>query len=271
MNCCEHGGEEKGVSCCNGHCPVKMVKKILVSLLLLAVVIYVGVLIRNGLKNYHYIGKAIQQQNTIAISGEGKITATPTIAMTEIGLLTEKKDVASAQKENTDKMNKLIEAVKSLGISENDIQTTQYQIYPKYDYTNGKSVIAGYTVNQSVTLKIRDLTKISAVLSKVGEVGVNQVSNLTFTIDEPENLRAEARAKALKSARSKADDLAKALGVKILRVVNFSEYNADTSPMPIYAKSYDAVGMGGGAVSSLEIQTGTLDVKVNVNVIYEIE
>lgn len=271
MLCCQHDNKDKGADCsCACHCPVKMAIKILAGLLLVALIVYVGVLVRNGLKNYHYIGKAIQQQNTIAISGEGKITGTPTIAMTEIGLLTDKKDVASAQKENTDKMNKLIAAVKALGIPESDIQTTQYQIYPKYDYTNGKSVISGYTVNQSITLKIRDLTKISAVLSKVGEVGANQVSNLTFTIDEPENLRAEARAKALASARGKADDLAKALGVKLVRVVSFSENNAEPMP-PIYYRSANALGGAGDAVTTPSIQTGTLDVTVDVNVIYEIE
>lgn len=256
---------EDGRFCCLG----KIALKALLALLLFGLVVYVYTLVRGNLKQYHYIGKAATQQNTIAISGEGKVTATPNIAMTEIGLLTEKKDVASAQKENTEKMNKLIAAVKAAGVEEKDIQTTQYQIYPKYDYSNGKSNITGYNVSQSVTVKIRDLAKISAVLAKVGEAGANQVSNLTFTIDEPESLRVQAREKALENAKEKAEALAKMLGVKILRVASFNEYN-QAEPMPLYARSAEAYGIGGGAPAP-DIQTGTLDVKVGVNVIYEID
>ncbi len=269
--CNEHKGKESEACCGSRRCCVGhlAVKSLLVALLIVAAV-YLITLARNNLKQFHYIGRAATQQNTITISGEGKVTAAPNIATTEIGLVTEKKDVASAQKENTEKMNKLIAAVKTAGIEEKDIQTTQYQIYPKYDYSNGRSNITGYIVSQSVTVKIRDLTKISAVLAKVGEAGANQVSSLTFTIDEPESLRAQAREKALKNAREKAETLAKMLGVKILKVASFSEYN-QSLPMPLYARSAEAYGIGGGAAPAPDIQAGTMDVTVGVNVIYEID
>ena len=268
---CHHEHKE-GEAGGDGHhrcCPIKAALKILMALLVFSLVVYVYTLTRNNLKQYHYIGKAATQQNTITISGEGKVTAAPNIATTEIGLVTEKKDVSSAQKENTEKMNKLIAAVKSTGLEDKDIQTTQYQIYPKYDYSAGKSNIIGYTVSQSVTVKIRDLSKISTVLAKAGEAGANQVSSPTFTIDEPESLRAQAREKALKNAREKAETLAKMLGVKILKVASFSEYN-QSQPLPLYARSAEAFDMGGGAPAP-DIQTGTMDVNVGVNVVYEID
>lgn len=265
--------KEEGADACS--CGKKMcfvghlaVKSLLVALLIV-VAAYLITLVRNNLKQFHYIGRAATQQNTITISGEGKVTGAPNIATTEIGLVTEKKDVASAQKENTEKMNKLIVAVKAVGMEDKDIQTTQYQIYPKYDYSAGKSNIAGYVVSQSVTVKIRDLSKISTVLAKAGEAGANQVSSPTFTIDEPESLRAQAREKALKNAREKADTLAKMLGVKILKVSSFSEYN-QSQPMPLYARSAEAYGLGGAAPTP-DIQAGTMDVTVGVNVIYEID
>lgn len=243
--------------------------KLLAGILLVYLIIFVGSLTRNNLKKFYYIGKAERLQNTIVITGDGKVIGTPDIAVVEVGFLTEKPDVASAQKENTEKMNKLLAEIKKLGVKEDDMQTSQYQIYPKYDYTEGKTVLAGYTVNQNVSLKIRDLTKVSQVLAKVGEVGVNQVSGLSFTIDKPENLQAEARAKALVDARAKAEALTQSLGVKIVRVVSFSEYNQPASG-PLYLKSAPiAEGIGGGAVP--EIQSGSLEVKVGVNVVYEIE
>jgi len=267
MFCKAKNGDKNSSCMCKGVGPHTLLW-VFIGLLLVFTIFFVGTIARNNLKKYHYIGKADRMQNTITINGEGKITATPNVAVTELGLVTEKSDVASAQKENTEKMNKLIAEVKQLGIKDEDIQTSNYSIYPKYDYTDGRSVISGYTVNQSATLKIRDLSKISTVLSKVGEVGINTVSSLNFTIDEPENLRAQARDKALVNAKEKAMDLAKNLGVKLVRVISYNEY----SPVDSYPKFYAgaAEGMGGGAPTP-NIQTGSTDVRMSVSVIYEIE
>lgn len=248
----------------------KIFLKVLAGILLVYLIVYVGTLARNNVKKYNFIGKADRMQNTISISGEGKEVGTPNVAVTDIGFVTEGKDVATAQKENTEKMNKLIAEIKKLGVQDADIQTSNYSVYPRYDYTDGRSVLSGYTVNQSVNLKIRDLTKISAVLAKVGEVGVNQVSSLSFVIDEQENLRVLARDKALKNAKDKAEALAKALGVKVVKVVSYNEYTPSDSYM---MKSYAvAEGMGGASpMMAPDIQSGSTEVKVNVNVVYEIE
>lgn len=267
---CKGNSQDKGKErCCSGICFGHILMKVFLGIFLVYLIFYIGTLVRNNIRQYNFIGKAERMQNTISINGEGKETGTPNIAVTEIGLVTEKSDVASAQKENTEKMNKLISEVKKSGVKDEDIQTTNYSIYPKYDYTNGRSLLAGYTVNQTITLKIRDLTKISAILAKVGEVGVNQVSNLNFTIDDPENLRALARDKALVNAKEKAQALAKSLGVKLIKVVSYNEYN-QPEPSPLYRSYAMPEGMGGGS-SSPDIQTGSLDVKVDVSVIYEIE
>lgn len=266
---CKAKNGDKSCSMCKGVGPHTLLW-VFVGLLLVFIIFFVGTVARNNLKKYHFIGKADRMQNTITVNGDGKVTATPNVAVTELGLVTEKTDVSSAQKENTEKMNKLIAEVKKLGIKDEDIQTSNYSIYPKYDYTDGKSSISGYTVNQSATLKIRDLSKISTVLSKVGEVGINTVSSLNFTIDDPENLRAAARDKALINAKEKALDLAKNLGVKLVRVVSYNEY----TPTDTYPRLYaGAEGMGGAGASAPtpNIQTGSTDVRMSVSVIYEIE
>lgn len=264
-SCTCHGG------CCGGHCVVKVIAKVLMGALLLCLVVYVGSLARNSFKNYRYIGHAEQFQNIISISGEGKVTGKPDIATVDIGLITENANVAQAQKENTEKMNRLLKAVKGLGIEEKDLQTSLYQINPKYEYPpNGKYTLVGYTVNQSVTMKIRDTAKISEVLAKVGETGVNSVGNLFFTIDDPEKLKVEAREKALTNARAKVEALSKSLGVKIVRVTSFSENNY----MPVdyrYSKMPMAEGLGGAVSSVPDIQAGTLEIVSNVTVSYEIE
>ena len=266
---CECKNENGKMPCsCHGHNFGHIFIKVLAGILLAYLIVYVGTLARNNVKKYNFIGKAERMQNTISVSGEGKVTGTPNIAVADIGLVTEKVDVASAQKENSEKINKLISEVKKLGIKDEDIQTTQYSIYPKYDYTDGRSILSGYTVQQSVTVKIRDLTKINTVLAKVGEVGANQVSSLSFTIDDKEALRASARELALKNVQEKAVALAQALGVRLVRVVSFNESTlGDIGIMkgyPAYAE-----GLGGGGAP--DIQTGSLDIKVSANVVYEIE
>ena len=128
--------------------------------------IFLGTLVANNLKSYSYIGKPSAERDTIAIYGEGKVTGIPDVATINVGLITEKTDVQSAQKENTTKMNQMIVDLKKLGVASTDIQTSDYNIYPQYDYTNGKQVLQGYQVTQSVTVKIRDLTKIGDICSR---------------------------------------------------------------------------------------------------------
>lgn len=237
-------------------------------LLVVGVLAVLGTVMAKNLKSYQYIGKPTVERDTITISGQGKVTGVPDIATIDVGLVTEKPDVASAQKENTEKMNRLIKKMKDLGVNEKDIQTIYYNIYPQYDWPNGKQVLRGYQVNQGVRVKIRDLNKIGDILIAAGEGGANQVSGLSFNIDDPEKLKQEARIKALENAKEKAEALAQVAGVKLGKIVSFSEY--EERPLaPVY-RAYEGLGLGEGEVAP-EIEKGTLDVVVNVTVSYEIK
>jgi uncharacterized protein YggE len=227
--------------------------------------IFLVTLSANNVKKFTVIGTAPQVPHAITVSGTGKITATPTIAITTVGVVTEKNDVASAQAENTTRMNALIAAVDALGIPKADVQTSQYQLYPKYSYDqkNG-SQITGYSVSQSVTIKIRDLAKISAVLAKVGEVGVNQVSGIQFTFDDPKILQEQVREKAVADAKEKATKLAVQLGVTLGRVIGFSE-NGNNAPMPLFAYAKES------AAPAPDIQPGALDIASNIDITFELQ
>lgn len=242
---------------------------VVVLLVLLGLLAVLGTVVANNMKNYQYIGRPSAERDTIAIFGEGKITAIPDIATVDVGLTTEKPDVKTAQAENTKKMNSMIAQLKGFGVDAKDIQTSYYNIYPQYDWPNGKQVLRGYQVSQGVTVKIRDLGKIGDILAAVGEGGANQVSGLSFNIDDPEALRQEARIKALDNAKEKAEALAKVAGVSLGKIVSFSEYSA--SPVPLY-KSVDSLGMGGGGVAAAPtVESGSMDIVVDVTVSYEIK
>ena len=227
---------------------------------------------RNASREYGYIGRAPLNQYTVTIDAEGKVSGKPDVAVINLGVQSESATVKVAQGDNTKKMDNIIKAIKDNGVKDEDIQTTNYSIYPKYSYdqNRGTSNITGYTVSQSVTVKVRDLDKTGTILAKAGDLGANTVGGVQFTIDNPDALKAEARQKAIDNAKAKADELFKKLGVGAGRIVSFNEYSAGTGG-PVYYK--EAMGMGGAAMDSAapSIQSGSLDVVVNVTLVFEIK
>ncbi len=214
-----------------------------------------------------YAGQSLQYKNTIFVSGEGKVFAKPDIGQVSLSVISDALTVASAQKDNTDKMNKITSAMKEAGIKEEDLKTANYNISPRYQYSAGKSTIIGYEVTQTLEVKIRDLEKVGDILGKAAAAGANQVGSLTFTFDDPEKLNSEARQKAIDNAKTKARDLAKSLGVSLGKVVSFSE-DTDGTPAPMYSSAKEALGMGGGAIP--DIQTGQNEIDISVSISYEI-
>lgn len=204
--------------------------------------------------------------NTISFSGEGKITATPDIALITAGVLTENTDSKAAQDANSLKTKSITDYLKVQGIDQKDIQTSNYNISPQYDYTNGKSTISGYQVSENFQIKVRDLTKVSTILSGLVKAGANQVSNLGLQIENPDAIKAEARQKAIDDAKQKAQEVQGQVGIKLGRIVNFSENSGGATPIPF---AYGA-GMGGGG-SSPAIEPGQNEITVDVTLTYQIK
>ena len=239
-------------------------------LVAIILVVYLGALTRNAWRQNAFIGRASVAPYTIMISGEGKVTALPDVAVLTLGTQTERRTVADAQRENTTAMNQLRERLKTLQIPAADITTSQYSVYPQYDWNEGRQSLRGYQVTQQLTVKIRDFEKISPVLATVGELSLNQVGGLSFAIDDPEQYRQEARLKALEQAKQKAVALAAAAKVRLGRIVSFSEGVSGGYP-PIYAKEA-AYGMGGGGSAPAPmVEPGSQDIVVSVTVGYELE
>lgn len=239
---------------------------------LLLVLVIAGVfLIRNWNKQYDYIGVP-ETRDMISVEGTGKVTALPDIATFSVGVQTEKSSIAEAQKENTDKMNKIVKAMKDSGIKDEDIRTSNYSIYPQYNYLDGRQSLRGYQVSQDVTVKVRDLSKVGDIFAKAGDLGANTVGSLQFTIDDPDQYKQEARVEAIKKAQEKARFLAKETDIKLGKIVSFYEYSPET---PVYydsmMKSEASMGMGGAMPAvAPSIQAGSSEITVTVNVSYEV-
>ena len=230
--------------------------------------IYLALLSWNAVKSHDYIGVSPKQARSISIMGEGKVTGIPDVANIQLGYSIEKKTVAAAQKDNTDKMNAVIEKLKKdFKIETKDIQTANYYIAPQYDWANGKQTLRSYLVSQNLDVKVRNMDLVSKIIEAAGTIGLNQVGNLAFAIDDPEKLREQARAKALEQAKQKAETLANVVGVKLGKVISFSE--SSNNQLPIY---YDkaVMGMGGGGSSAPAVEAGSNEIVIVATVEYEI-
>ncbi len=217
--------------------------------------------------------KIQKSENTITVSDTGTIYTKPDLALATASVVTEKKTVAEAMQENTRKMNAVIDAVKELGVEDKDLKTTSFNIYPRYEwyeatelYPSGRRVLVGYEITQSLQIKIRDMEKIGTIIGAATDAGANEVSDLQFTVDKEDALKAQARAEAINKAKAKAEELAKQLGIRLVKISNFSE--SGTMPYFYSAKEAAPSGIGGGETP--QIETGENKIEVTVSITYEI-
>lgn len=209
---------------------------------------------------------------TISVDGEGELDAKPDMAVVNLSVVEQGATVQEATNKGNAKMAAVTGFLKGLGISEDDLKTTNYFLGPEYRYPQdgGKPQIASYSLNQNVRVKIRDLSKVEAVIDGAVQAGVNQTGQLSFEIDDDSDQQREARAEAFADARKKAEEMATAAGVRLGRVVSFYETSGFGQPPMPYMSVERAVGTLAADVAS-SIETGSQEVKVTVNVTYEIE
>jgi uncharacterized protein YggE len=207
------------------------------------------------------------EKKTINVSGQSKVSVSPDFATISLGVITEEKDAKAAQRTNAESMDKVVAAIKKMGIDEADIQTVNYSIYPKYDYLKetGESRIVGYTVNNTVSVTVRDIKKTGSVIDAAADSGVNVSSNISFGLSNYEEYYNEALKNAVLAAKKKAGTIADALGVKLKNPVTVNE-GGGYSPLTNYAV-YDMKDEGLSTVTP--IQAGTIEITAYVSMVYE--
>ncbi|KKT73953.1 MAG: hypothetical protein UW71_C0039G0015 [Parcubacteria group bacterium GW2011_GWB1_44_7] len=264
--------EEK--HCCDG----KMKTYLLVLIVIISV--FFATKAVKELKTIGYVGKELSPLATIMVSGEGEVFTKPDIASFSFTVEKESLNVAEAQSGAAKIINEILAELKKLGVADKDIKTLGYNIYPRYEYLSGgvsyeyyppnggKRGLAGYVVGQTIEVKVRKIADAGKIISSTGELGAANLSGLSFSVDQEEEFKAEARKEAIVNAQSKAETLAKDLGVTLVRITSFSE--SGNYPGPIYyAKSTEAFGMGGDN-SAPEVPSGENRIVSNVTLTYEI-
>ncbi len=248
-------------------------------LLLVVLIAWFAVGVQNRLKEGKYIGRNFEVQNVITVTGESEIYAKPDLALVNFSVVTDKTTVKEAMAENTKKMNAVIDEVKKQGVEEKDLKTTVFNISPRYEWLEkeacipacpaGRRVLVGYEISQTLQVKIRDLAKVGDIIQDAASAGANQVGVLQFVIDKQDELQKQARGQAIEKAKIKAKEMAEQLGMKLVRITNFSENGLP----PIFQQSYNIAeeSMGRSGAAAPQIQTGENKIRAIVSITYEID
>ncbi len=207
------------------------------------------------------------EKKTLSVSGQAKVNASPDIAYISLGVISEDKVAKVAQKMNAAAMEKVVASIKANGVKEDDIKTVNYSINPKYNYNqkDGSSTIIGYSVNNTVNVTVRDLTKTGNIIDAASDSGVNVSSSISFGLSNYEKYYNDALKNAVLAAKKKAGTMAEALGVTLKAPLSVSE-GGGYSPLQNYV-SYDM--KAAGVAASTPVQAGSLEITATVSAVYE--
>ncbi|WP_026618972.1 uncharacterized protein M728_002162 [Ensifer sp. WSM1721] len=212
------------------------------------------------------------RQAVIKVSGEGRSTTAPDMAILQLSVVKDAKTAREALDANNKAMEDVLAALKQSGIAERDLQTSGFSIMPQYNYPqnndggNRPPELVGYQVVNGVSVRVRDLTKLGEVLDKSVTLGVNQGGGIEFTNDKPDAVITEARKAAVADAINKARVLAEAAGVSLGRLIEIAEQPDRPEPIPVarsMAKEF--------AADAVPVATGENAYNVTVNVTFAIE
>jgi len=210
----------------------------------------------------------------ILVSGQGSVDLAPDMAILSLTVTREAETARAALDANSSAMTEVLAAMKSEGIEARDLQTSGFSIQPRYTYPTPKSSgdqeppkITGYTVRNSLSVRVRDITKVGQVLDRSVTLGVNEGGNITFTNDDPSAAITQARTKAIKDAIAKAGTLAEAAGVKTGKLLEISEQSFNPGPMPM---AMAEMSMSRSA-KAVPVATGENTYSVTVNVTFSID
>lgn len=203
--------------------------------------------------------------DTFNVSGEGKSFVKPDAAYVAVGITASGTTIQQAQEGVNSVINQVSASIKKLGIEEGDIQTTNYNINPNYDYQTGRQRITGFQASTNLKVKVKDINKINSVIDTATEAGANEVGGITFDVADKTKAENEARQKAVTEAKKKAENAAEIAGFTLGRIINYSEsFGGAPRPIPMLqsADSKEA--------TATQIEVGTSEINLTVTLSYEL-
>lgn len=208
------------------------------------------------------------KSDTFQVTGEGKATAVPNTATISFGITKQANTVADAQNQTNSVVKSILASLQKLGIESKDIKTTDYSLQPNYNFNSGSQAITGYTVTQTVQVKIQPLDKVNKTLDTLTSNGANLIGQVSFGFDDAtaQKLEDQARQDAVKQAKTKAESLAKASGIHLGSIINVTENQAVPSPILM-----DTAKLGAGeAAVPTQVTPGENTISTTITLSYQI-
>ena len=213
-------------------------------------------------------------QRTLSLTGQAEVKAAPDIAVISAGVVSEARTAREALTLNNKAMASALQTIEASGVAKKDIQTSNFSVQPKYKYPKRSSTgeqappqIVGYTVSNTVTVIVRELSDLGEILDAVVSSGINQMNGLSFSIAEPAPLRNQARKLAVAEARERAELYAQAAGVSLGNILSISEAGSVRPPQPVSRRA----AFEAAAAAAVPIAQGQQSSEMQVNIVWEIE
>ena len=221
-------------------------------------------------------------ENGIYVVGEGSIKVKPDIAVVNLGIQSERRTASRARKEASENMQQLMDAIKAVEVEDKDIQTSYFNISPRYDWIeekdgNGRKisrqVLVGYTVSNNVNVTIRNLDNVSKVIDSAAEASGDtiRINNVYFRVENTEEHEAELRELAYMDALVKAKHFSSMAAVELGEVIMISEVNMSVAP--VMSRNRMALGqtMEFAGDYSTPISPGETDLNSRISVFFQIK
>jgi uncharacterized protein YggE len=209
-------------------------------------------------------GAPLAPQDIVTVNGQGAVGITPDTALAQVGVEARAPQLNDALADATQRMTRVLESVRALGIDSKDISTSRLTIEPIAAPRRNESDpirIDGYRVGNTAQVRIRDVRAVGRVLDAVVRAGANTVGSLVFTVNDRTAVEAQARTLAVRDAATKAQQLADAAGVRLGPLLSLTEQGIGR-PMP--------VARGIAAMASMPVEPGEIEVTVTVEARYRL-
>lgn len=205
--------------------------------------------------------KVKEEEGKITVVGSGTVPVIPDTAIINIGVVTEGSNLQEVQQENAATTTKVVNSLLSFNIPRENIQTSFYNIEPRYDYKDGAQIFTGYRVTNMLTVKVKNLNDIGAIIDSTVKSGANRIDNITFTVENPSAFYNEALRLAVKNAEGKALTIANTLKVQLIKTpIKVTE---ESPIVPI--NEYSMVK----ASSETPVLPGQITITAKITAIYE--
>lgn len=240
---------------------------VLLGILMVYGIVWMGVNIKSAIQSSHTAGFSELAAPTISVSATGKSSIVPDIATVDMTVEMTETSTTLAQGAASVAMTNVINAMKDLSIESADLQTSSFYTSEVYDYDVSPPAITGYRSSQTLTVKVRDMERLEAVLDAGPANGATSVSSLRYEVDDETSVQQEARVEAMANAKKQAKQIAAAMGARLGRVVSYSESTG--GDMPIYYGRGEAMMADSDAVKAA-VEVGTEDIELTVYVTYSL-